>query len=247
MGIPHYLAMTAAEFRGCAQLPAHAAWMACHFSPYGTGLTNLPASLPEGSLLILNDRTPVHGHNAGRIFDQLTGAIEVLKSSGLLLDLQRGSEEAPAIVQRLLALPCPVIVSDTYARELDCPVFLPPVPLRKTVEEHIEKWKGREIWLDTALDGEVVTVTEKGSTAAPLPLGETPECPLTDKELHCRYRIDLTNDRARFTLRRTLEDIENQLADAEKYHITAAVGLWQELGRTKPSPGGKVAERSEVG
>ena len=55
IGIRLNLAMTAAEL-GAAPLPSHPAWMACHFSPYSTGLTNLPPKLPQDSLLILNDR-----------------------------------------------------------------------------------------------------------------------------------------------------------------------------------------------
>ena len=42
MAIRQYLAMTAAEMTQAGSLPRHAAWMACHFSPYSTGLTNLP-------------------------------------------------------------------------------------------------------------------------------------------------------------------------------------------------------------
>ena len=66
-----YLAMTPAEFNSVSQPPPDFAYMACHFSPYGTGLGNLPTVLPPESLLILNDRTPIHGHDPQRIFDQL--------------------------------------------------------------------------------------------------------------------------------------------------------------------------------
>ena len=52
MAIAQYLAMTAAEMIGSTFLPQKAAWMACHFSPYSTGLCNLPSALPPGSLLI---------------------------------------------------------------------------------------------------------------------------------------------------------------------------------------------------
>ena len=46
MAIRQYLAMTAAEMTQAGSLPRHSAWMACHFSPYSTGLTNLPDRLP---------------------------------------------------------------------------------------------------------------------------------------------------------------------------------------------------------
>ena len=50
MAIKGYLAMTAAEI-AAAGAPAYGlAYMACHFSPYGTGLVNLPRELPEGRL-----------------------------------------------------------------------------------------------------------------------------------------------------------------------------------------------------
>ena len=71
MTLPMHLAMTAAELACCDSLPSHPAWMACHFSPYGTGLSNLPEHLPEGALLILNDRTPVFGHDPQVICAQL--------------------------------------------------------------------------------------------------------------------------------------------------------------------------------
>ena len=54
MAIRTYLAMTASEFAKADPLPPHVAWMACHFSPYDSGLTNLPRKLPTNSLLILN-------------------------------------------------------------------------------------------------------------------------------------------------------------------------------------------------
>lgn len=63
MEIPLFLAMTAAEFRIAAEIPAHPAWMACHFSAYGTGISNLPRELPAGAMLMLNDRTPICGHD----------------------------------------------------------------------------------------------------------------------------------------------------------------------------------------
>ena len=52
MAMDVFLAMTAAEICGNRNLPANLGWMACHFSPYGTGLSNLPKQLPPSSLLI---------------------------------------------------------------------------------------------------------------------------------------------------------------------------------------------------
>ena len=63
MAIAPFLAMTGAEMRNNSVLPDKIAWMACHFSPYGTGLSNLPKNLPAGSLLMVDDITPPHGHD----------------------------------------------------------------------------------------------------------------------------------------------------------------------------------------
>ena len=52
MAIRPFLAMTAAEIQGTETLPPKTAWMACHFSPYSTGLSNLPKALPPGLSLI---------------------------------------------------------------------------------------------------------------------------------------------------------------------------------------------------
>ena len=46
MAISIYLAASPAQISKMERFPEKLAWMACHFSPYGTGLSNLPASLP---------------------------------------------------------------------------------------------------------------------------------------------------------------------------------------------------------
>ena len=100
MALPLYLAMTAAEIRENPFLPGNTAYMACHFSPYGTGLSNLPRDLPPESLLILNDRTPIRGHDPQQIRDQLAQAMAQFQCLGLLLDFQRaGNDETRALVE----------------------------------------------------------------------------------------------------------------------------------------------------
>ena len=100
MILPCYLAMTAAEFASAPVLPEKLAWMACHFSCYSTGISNLPLTLPKGSMLILNDRTPVSGHDPLRIAQQLQQVVEELEIERVLLDLQRPNcEETARIVE----------------------------------------------------------------------------------------------------------------------------------------------------
>ena len=112
MVLPLYLAMTAAEFAVCSSFPQHLAWMACHFSSYGTGLSNLPPKLPEGSMVILNDRTSICGHHPDEILCQLT----TLRPNSLLLDFQQpGVDETMTLTQTLVKeLSCPVAVSHIY-------------------------------------------------------------------------------------------------------------------------------------
>ena len=236
MPIAHYLAMTAAEMAGKTVFPHDTAWMACHFSSGSKGLSNLPNDLPPGSLLILDDSTPIHGHDAERIAAQLGGCMEKLQCAGLLLDFQRpGEEQARNLAEYLCqTLSSPVVVSDTYADGLDCPVFLSPVAPDEAMESRLSRWRGREIWLDTTMEGLEIVLTEKGAKSAPLPPWEQPEGGLEDKRLHCHYRISLDSERAVFTLWRTLEDIAAQLKEAEALGAAAAVGLYQEF---RPLPG----------
>ena len=107
MALPLYLALTAGEFQNCSPLPEHTAWMACHYSPYGLGLSNSPRQLPEGAMLILNDRIPISGHDPQRIADQLQQTLEQLSCDSLLLDFQRPDKAETAGLCRLLAQQLP--------------------------------------------------------------------------------------------------------------------------------------------
>lgn len=230
MALPLYLAMTAAEMQENTPLPSKFAYMACHFSPYGTGLSNLPAWLPEGSMLILNDRTPICGHDSELICTQLWESIERWHCSSLLLEFQRpGCDEITILAEQLIrALPCPVGLSDAYAAEFSCPVFLPPPPLDEPLERYLAPWRNREIWLDAALDGLQLTLTTEGCKASPIPYPILSEG-FIDEKLHCHYQIQTAADFAEFALWRIREDLDTLLAEAEKLGVTQAIGLWQEL------------------
>lgn len=230
MAIKGYLAMTAAEFRWFSPKNQNIAWMACHFSPYGTALSNLPTALPENSLLILNDRTPICSHDPELITCQLALLVEKFSCSGLLLDFQRpGEPETAALVEHLLQhLPCPTSVSHLYAADLDCPVFLPPVPIDTPAEEYLTPWSGRDIWLEAALDGCTLELTESGCPQKPLsgPIRDDH----ADEILCCHYQIEITPASAIFRLHRTEDDLHLLLRRAESCGVSHAVGLYQELG-----------------
>ena len=226
MALPLYLAMTAPEFTACSSLPPHPAWMACHFSPYGTGLSDLPPELGPEAMVILNDRIPPRGHNPGHILAQL----ERLRCGCILLDFQRSEDpETAAIVRAVLETSHhPVGVSHQYGKDLDCPVFLPPIPLDVSLEFYLAPWQEREIWMEAAADSLRYTVTAQGSVAGPLP--QVPEQGKLDPDLHCHYRVEVLESRAEFSLWRTREDLNALLEAAETLGVTKAIGLWQELG-----------------
>jgi len=231
---PIYLAMTAAEFHSSPVISQPVAWMACHFSCYGTGLSNLPSSLPKGSMLIVNDRTPVCGHDPLRITDQLTEIVDKLRPECILLDFQRPEEaETAAIAEAIVSgLRCPVGVSEGYADTLDCPVFLPPPPLDQPLKLHLQPWEHREIWLEAALDKTTITVTEDGSTFSPGMFSPDPDSSFREESLFCHYRVETTDASARFHLFRTREDLSSLLEAAESLGVTRAVGLYQELSQS---------------
>ena len=231
MALPLYLALTAAEFQKCSSLPEHVAWMACHYSPYGLGLSNLPRELPQSAMLILNDRTPPHSHNPDLIARQLKELVDTFQCGSILLDFQHPdlTENAAVVKAVTTALSCPIGVSELYARDLPCAVLLPPVPPHVPLEEYLSPWQGREIWLEIAPGGEVITVTDQGSSVSPLSSTELPEAALEDPALHCHYHIRTFDDRIDFTLWRTKDDLTALLQQAEALGVTHAVGLWQEL------------------
>lgn len=236
MALPLYLAMTAAEFTRARRLPTHPAWMACHFSPYGAGLCNLPERLPKGAMVLVNDRTPIHGHDPRVIAGQVRQLTLSLSPGCVLLDFQRpGEAETAAVVKAILeSSACPVGVSAPYARGLSCPVFLPPPPLHCPLELHLAPWDGRELWLEVFYDTEELVVTPQGTAAAPA-LAEFPERPaFRDAALRCHYQILRQPSALRFRLWRTGEDLAALLVQGEAMGAVMAVGLYQEFQRAAP-------------
>ena len=147
------------------------------------------------------------------------------------MDFQRiGCEETRAIAEYLVeVLPCPTVVSEGYARNLNCPVFLPPVPPSVPIEEHLTPWKDREIWLELGLDGEILTLTEAGCEVTPLPHPDLDAQGFVEKKLCCHYQIATNEKSARFTLWRTMEDLNYLLEDIKTHGIIEALGLYQEF------------------
>lgn len=228
MALPIYLAMTAWEMEH-KKLPPRCGWMACHFSPYGQGLSNVPRQLPADTLLIVNDRIPPWGHDPSLIAEQLQEVLTDFSPRGVLLDFQRPyGKETAQIAAEVSKLPCPVAVTELYAGDCDSAVFLPPVPLNKSLQAHLSPWKGRQIWLEVDLSDLTMTVTQDGCHTAQESAVLT-EPLLADTKLHCHYSISLQDDRAVFSLTRKPEDLTELLQEAEELGVTLAAGLYQEF------------------
>ena len=235
MAIERYLAMTGAEMASAAALPKKTAWMACHFSPYSTGLCNFPAALPKESLLILNDRTPICGHDPERVCRELKETISKLNCVGLLVDfLNPPNRESLALTSYLAAnLPVSLGLPPEYAAA-GCAVFVPAVPTLTPVSQYLSRWQGQEIWLELALGGQTVALKADGAH-----FGENrfPRKGIihADDALHCHYVIEEQQDAFIFHTWRTTEDLDALLEDAGQ--IKLAVGLYQELA-TRPKASG---------
>ena len=234
MALPLYLAMTPSEMSSIEVFPNNFAYMACHFSPYSQGLSNLPASLPKKAILILNDNFPCQGHCPSLVADQLKTALNTFHCESLLLDFQRPPtpETAQMVETVVAALTQPVVLPAAYAKNWNGPVFLPPCPLHVTLEEYLEPWNGRKIWLEAALCQETISIRKDGPSFSP----QFPPNGLVggffDEQLACRYNIHTAHDEIAFTLFDTRESLEKKLQKAHSLGVTRAVGLYQELGHS---------------
>lgn len=231
MVLPLNLAMTPTEIAAAPSLPPRLAWMACHFCPGGDGITNLPTALPQGAMLILNDRESCAGHSSDLVAQQLSDAVRRFRCESVLLDFQRPRDsENDTMVQTILnTLPCPAAVTEAYAKHLTCPVFLAPCPPHTTLEKHLLPWRGREVWLEAALCQERITVTKGGTASTPIFPTQSLSGGFCSRQLHCRYTTAVSGDQITFTLFDTPETLTEKLELAHTLGVTRAVGLYQEL------------------
>lgn len=230
MEIPCYLAMTAAEFQNSPNIPSNFAWMACHFSPYGTGLTNLPTQIPDGSILLINDRTPIHGHDGKEVRETVMTVLERNPCRGIALDFQHDpTEEALSICRALEDLPCPVYVPPQYLRHNEQPVFLPPPCPLQTVEDYLAEYQNRPILLEVALDAGFLRIQTQGQDYFPRGSDAGSPYPHADEALAIHYRIETTPDSACFYFRRTLTNVAQIQHRCQDRFDCLFIGLWQEF------------------
>lgn len=230
MALPVYLAMTAFEYEHCPSPPKNPGWMACHFSSYGEGLSNIPQQFPQGGIVMVNDQIPPACHSSDLIVQQLLQTVENFSPRAIVLDFQRPFQQLLRdIAQEILSdLPCPVVLTESYCKDWSGGVLLPPAAPHKPIEEHLRPWQGKDIWLEISKAGESLLLTESGCQMQSLT--ELPgETVFRNEKLFCHYSTQVTDCQAVFSLWRTDKDLEQLLDAAENLAVTAAVGLYQEF------------------
>ena len=228
MAIVRYLAMTGAEFCSCTQYPPHIGWLACHFSPSGTGLSNIPKAMPAGSLLIVDDSLPFADHDPKLICQQLQQTIQDLDIHAIVLDFQRCHEPLLQSLAELLQkeLPCPVFAPPEYAK--NGAIFLPPCPLHTPVDFYLKPYKNRQILLDTTPFSEIINVTQNGASYHTILPQTFDGNDHWDQRLYCHYKIAVQGHCVSFTLQRNKEAFSEWRAYVEGLGVAAMIGLYQE-------------------
>ena len=203
MVLPLYLAMSAVEMRPIPR----PAFLVLEDS-------QIP---PAGVLPVITDAFPPDRKTLLRLCQG---------REAVLLDFER--PPTAEVREMIRHLPCPIAAPPGYANE--SPVFLPPAPLHVPMEEYLSPWKGREIWLEAALQRQVVTVTAKGSAVFPPCTNTDLDDGFYSEKLCCRFTQNFSEKRAVFTFFDTPETLRIKLDRAAELGVTRAVGLYQELG-----------------
>ncbi len=231
MFLPIYLAMTGKEFAQFKGISSTLCYLACHFSASGAGLSNLPSALPSDSILCIDDSTPIANHNKEMVTSQIAELVDRFHPCGILLDFQRPDNPyTPDIIESILrCAKCPVAVSHIYAKEYACPVFLPPLPFRMTVSEHLQPWLDREIWLEIGNDKEMAIITENSFGAERVYSIPSNGTYFRDASLLCHYCSNIKPDHIALHFYRTAQDLEELQAQAKELGVIKFLGLWQQL------------------
>lgn len=228
MSIPVYLAMTAADFS--SPLPERAAWMAVHFSVASRGISNVPTSLPPGSLVILNDQIPWNGHSTGQICSGLGELLLRTRADGLLLDFERPPrpetmELAGALAVCCQAMGCPVAMPPAYSSQVPSALFLLPGLGSGPLPEN------REVWAELSPTALRAVIGEDGvrkeATEPWAALREAANHPVfREPELGCLYFSRASDAEVEVQLFDTRETLVERLGRYPQ--ITRAVGSYRE-------------------
>jgi len=235
MSIPVFLAMTAWEMAKENPPLSSCGWMACHYLP-GGGLTDFPQALPPGSVILVDDSVLPHKQSTSQILSELTCCIHRFSPRAIVLDFQKNDlPENRELAKETQSLPCPVIVSEKYGKDINCPILLPPIPPHCPPKDYLNPYAGREIWLEISLESQALTLTKDGCREESCRKHDTP-LPFYDAQLFTHYGIACDDDAAVFILRREWSDLQKLLEEAKQYGVNAALGLYQEFMDIKNPP-----------
>lgn len=220
-----YLAMTAREMEQTPEKPKDIAYIGCFFIPQAPWIGGIPTHLPLDSLLILDDRTAPCPEALDAIPAFLSPILQQLAPAGFVLDFQHPNLSVQQELSESLikSLPCPVIVSDLYARSLSCPVFVSAPSPHLSLSEYLSPWKGREIWLEEACDEVMLTLTDEGcSLSHPRKL---PEGSWFSQD-SIRYLSRIFPHKAEFYITRGEEQLEIYRSQAKSLGVQSTIGLF---------------------
>jgi hypothetical protein len=205
--------------------------MACHFSPYGLGLSNLPRQLPEGAVILVSDRIPPGGHDAGVVVSQLEELAQQFHPKAIVLDLERTGDDFCAE----LAAKCDsisgteTVVAAAYAEGLQCSVFLGAAQLWTPAEQWLRPWSGRRIWAECVLQRALVRITEDGAVYRELPWEPPRQEVLADGQQAVVYGVREQADAVEVMLWRGKEQLALWMEKLEKLGVEHFLGLYQQL------------------
>lgn len=227
-----YIAMTAAEYSIAEKLPENIAWMACHFSCYGTGLSNFPPALAENSMIIINDILPPSAHDPEEIADQLRHLKESCHFSSILLDFQRERTSKSEIIAKHIcrSLDCPVGVCENYADCGNGTIFINMPKPHHALSDILSQWNGYEIWLEAAIETEMAVIRKDNCQLSSTHYIEPDETYLTSTALQNRYKLDVLENHIELTYTRDIHQLKLLLKEAKDAGVMRAIGLYQQLG-----------------
>ena len=235
MPIPFFLAIYAHDFPALPRLPPKVAWMSAHFSTSGPGMSNLPAKLPPGSLIILDDQTPWAGHSIETVCREMTAVLMRTEAYGLLLDFERPPEEETLLLTNALGQCCrelgiPMGAPESYATDPGIAIFHSPLPCQ--IPPEVLCPPGRAVWLDvspTAFLAHIGPDSTTGNlTEDEVSFSDESQI-FTDPALHCLYRSQPSDNGIDLLLYHTPQSITAMLETQELPGIQLALGLYRDF------------------
>lgn len=194
-----YAAITGEEMGKISILPQNIAYLGTHFE--GNTLVDIPEALPEGSLLLIDDRVIPENVSIDLVIVSLSHLFPCL--SGIYLDFQQEDTPKDLVHSLLKALPVPVGVPRRFG--LGIPV-VPPRRLSMLPEKHYLPG----CWAEGAVSAWELTLTKDGCTKKEVSAKESAYEEYS--KLFCRYAVENDAEKAVFHLQNNRELLHREIA-----------------------------------